>query len=591
LHNENGLHLHTYYIELHFLQLLDFHNASVLHLLHRPFFELNFVNHSMLDAFLHQLLTVFFLKQPVLNFFAFKHSMFDFLLLHLDEHSMLDFLLLFKPMSTNIAEAKLESMLLCYDVDRITDQTNRNHLPNSADWPLDNCGLHYTCQKSDQTSYTYTFTSVVATRVLTVTTGCSSCVGGSTSTLLYVNSTGSGPLSSAIQTTSPAGAMQTSVSGGSPSSVPSAPAAVPSAGNSVPSGQTSTSTVGITITVSKAGSESTQTVASATNVVESSSVIPVPQESAQTSAIGVQSAGTASRNMEVPSVDTANAVAPSAPSDMASPSAPMLSQSTVTIPVTKFTTICTLSDLTAAQPSMSAASSPAAPMSPASPMSSPEAVSSPTPPASNNMSPSAPANAPSSPATMAASTGMSSPASPESMGAGSASAQMSSPSAAMASEQPPSPTMMPTQESMPAQESMSAQTSMPAQESMPSESSMPSQPAMPAQSNSPSASDMSMQGSAPAQSGQSMQPSSPSQSLASPEASSPSNSNSTLSYHPPQSSSPPSRTGNGSSGSATKPNMPSATDTNMSSGSIHEAKASVFTVAASMLMAVAMIML
>ncbi|KAG9763941.1 hypothetical protein KCU73_g1193, partial [Aureobasidium melanogenum] len=81
--------------------------------------------------------------------------------------------------------------------------------------------------------------------------------------------------------------------------------------------------------------------------------------------------------------------------------------------------------------------------------------------------------------------------------------------------------------------------------------------------------------------------------LASPEASSPSNSNSnsTLSYHSPQSSSPPQRTGTGSSGTATKPSMPPATDTNMSSGSNQEVKASMLTVVAPMVMAAAMILL
>ncbi|KAG9654973.1 hypothetical protein KCU95_g16244, partial [Aureobasidium melanogenum] len=51
---------------------------TLLHLLHRRLFEFNFVNSSMLDVFLHQLLTVFFNK----------HSMFDFLLI---DRSMLDF--------------------------------------------------------------------------------------------------------------------------------------------------------------------------------------------------------------------------------------------------------------------------------------------------------------------------------------------------------------------------------------------------------------------------------------------------------------------------------------------------------------------
>ncbi|KAG9616605.1 hypothetical protein KCV04_g15695, partial [Aureobasidium melanogenum] len=82
----------------------------------------------MLDVFLHQLLTVLFDKHSMLNFFVFKHSMFDFFLI---DRSMLDFLLfvddfmfdflLFKPMPTNIAEAKLEPMLLLREVDRITN--------------------------------------------------------------------------------------------------------------------------------------------------------------------------------------------------------------------------------------------------------------------------------------------------------------------------------------------------------------------------------------------------------------------------------------------------------------------------------------
>ncbi|CAD0088617.1 unnamed protein product [Aureobasidium mustum] len=121
--------------------------------------------------------------------------------------------------------------------------------------------------------------------------------------------------------------MQTSASGAaSPSNVPSVPASVPSAANSIPSAQLSTSTVGVTITVSNAGDTKTQAVASTANVVKESSVIvPVPQDSAQSSATGVESTGTASHNMNVPSVGTANAVAPStspsAPSDQASPSA------------------------------------------------------------------------------------------------------------------------------------------------------------------------------------------------------------------------------------------------------------------------------
>ncbi|KAG9763131.1 hypothetical protein KCU73_g1582, partial [Aureobasidium melanogenum] len=395
---------------------------TLLYLLYRRFFEFYFVNYAMLDVFLHQLLTILFDEHSMLNFFIFKHSMLNFFLI---DRSMLDFLLLvdyfmfnfllFKPMPINIAEAKLKPMLLLHEVHRIAYQTSYNHLPNSTDQPLDNCDLH---SKRSNLVHLYIYY---------------------TSTWIYVTSTGSGPLSSAIQSTSPAGAIQTTASGGSPSSVPFAPTAVPSATNSISSPQPSTSTVGITITVSKAGSEITQTVASATNVIEgSSSIIPVPPASAQTGVTGVQSAGTASRNMDVPSVGTANAVAPSAPSDMASPSVPMETQSTVTIPVIKTTTICPSCDLTAGQPSMSVASSPEAPISPASPMSSPQA---PAPPASNDMSPSAPANAPSSPATMAASTGMSSPASSDSMGASSAPAQMSSPSAVAASEQPPSPTV------------------------------------------------------------------------------------------------------------------------------------------------------
>ncbi|KAG9579934.1 hypothetical protein KCU77_g12472, partial [Aureobasidium melanogenum] len=101
---------------------------TLLHLLHRRFSEFNFVNYSMLDVFLHQLLTVLFDKHSMLNFFVFKHSMFDFFLI---DRSMLDFLLfvddfmfdflLFKPMPTNIAEAKLEPMLLLREVDRITN--------------------------------------------------------------------------------------------------------------------------------------------------------------------------------------------------------------------------------------------------------------------------------------------------------------------------------------------------------------------------------------------------------------------------------------------------------------------------------------
>ncbi|KAG9954287.1 hypothetical protein KCU85_g743, partial [Aureobasidium melanogenum] len=59
---------------------------TLLHLLHRPFFELNFVNHSMLDVFLHHLPTVLFDKQSVLKFFVFKHSVFDLLII---EHELL----------------------------------------------------------------------------------------------------------------------------------------------------------------------------------------------------------------------------------------------------------------------------------------------------------------------------------------------------------------------------------------------------------------------------------------------------------------------------------------------------------------------
>ncbi|CAD0108765.1 unnamed protein product, partial [Aureobasidium uvarum] len=46
---------------LHLLQLLDlFHKASVLYFLHCSFFELDFINHPMLDVFFeYQLLEIF----------------------------------------------------------------------------------------------------------------------------------------------------------------------------------------------------------------------------------------------------------------------------------------------------------------------------------------------------------------------------------------------------------------------------------------------------------------------------------------------------------------------------------------------------
>ncbi|KAK6007978.1 hypothetical protein QM012_004792 [Aureobasidium pullulans] len=402
--------------------------------------------------------------------------MFD--VLFLVAHIMLDFLLFFKSMPDDVVEIEPDPLLQPF-----TNQANHNYLSNSINHPLDDCDIHHQCQKSDQTSYTYTFTSVVATQVLTVITGCSSCIAGSTSTLIYVTSTSSGPWSSTMQNISPVGPVQMSAS-----NIPSRPAAVPSAANSIPATQPSTSTVRTTVTGSNAGDESTQTVVSTTNVVKESS-----------------------------SIGTANAVTPSAPLDMASPSAPMNTQMTVTIPV--------LETLT---PTMSAASSSAVPMSPASLMSSPQALSSTAPPASNDVS---------SSATMAASTAMPSPVSPNSIGASSPSAQMSSPVVAMPSEQPSSPPAMPPQNSMPPEINMS------------SESFMPAQP------------------------------------------SSPFNSNSTLSIQSPQASSPPPRSGTGSVGAATKSSMPPATNTNMSSGSVPNAKGSMLTAVAPVVMAAAIILL
>ncbi|KAK6007979.1 hypothetical protein QM012_004793 [Aureobasidium pullulans] len=77
LHNQNGLYQHTYFVEL---QLLNFLNAPVVHLLHRSLSGFNFINHSMLGVFLHHLFAVFSDKHFMLNFFVFKLSMFEFLL-------------------------------------------------------------------------------------------------------------------------------------------------------------------------------------------------------------------------------------------------------------------------------------------------------------------------------------------------------------------------------------------------------------------------------------------------------------------------------------------------------------------------------
>jgi hypothetical protein len=447
-----------------------------------------------------------------------------------------------------------------------------------------------TCQKTDMTSQTYTFTTVVATQVQVVTASCASCIGGSTVTLVPITSTSFGPYSSVfvsvpapsktsvVQVSSPAGPVSASSNAMPPSSILSVQ-------NSVPSAQLSTSnSVFITtVEVSKGHHTSTLTVTSTAEViVESSLVVTMSQA---TDVASVISAGTPSVNINVPSVSTADAV---------SPSSPMNTQATVTVPVFETQTVCPTCDMTAVQPPTSAASSPAAP------------------PMSNDMSSAAPPNVPSSPATEGASMPMSSPVAANSMGASSPPAEMlSSP---LASSGPPSSaTDVPSQNTVPPQNSSPPEHTMPPQNTMPSENTMPSQPSAPAQPSSPSnnemppqqsapagpiappASNMPPQGSAPPQSGPAVQPSSPAQSNSPPQASS------------PQASSPPQRTGTGSSGgstsksmlfvikntlltSFTEPSMAPPTNTNMASGSTQNAKTSMLTVAAPMIMAVVMML-